>query len=57
MPVSNPEWVACPKYMPSTPASIPPYLEQHYWWAYVHPKAVQVFEREWLVNQIGRAHV
>ena len=26
--------------------------EQHYWWAYVHPKAVQVFEREWLVNLI-----
>ena len=52
MPVSNPEWVACPKYMPSTPASIPPYLEQHYWWAYVHPNAVQVLEREWLVNLI-----
>jgi len=30
----------------------PPYLEQTYWWAYVHPKAVHVFEREWLVNLI-----
>jgi ubiquinone/menaquinone biosynthesis C-methylase UbiE len=31
---------------------IPRYLEQVYWWAYVHPKAVHVFEREWLVNLI-----
>lgn len=31
---------------------IPKYLEQVYWWAYVHPKAVQFFEREWLVNLI-----
>ena len=32
--------------------TIPRYLEQVYWWAYVHPKAVHVFEREWLVNAI-----
>ncbi len=32
--------------------SIPRYLQQEYWWAYVHPKAVQLFEREWLVNAI-----
>jgi ubiquinone/menaquinone biosynthesis C-methylase UbiE len=31
---------------------IPQYLEQVYWWAYVHPNAVSVFEREWLVNAI-----
>ncbi len=31
---------------------IPGYLEQVYWWAYVHPNAVNVFEREWLVNAI-----
>ncbi|HUG23416.1 rhodoquinone biosynthesis methyltransferase RquA [Piscinibacter sp.] len=31
---------------------IPRYLEQVYWWAYVHPTAVQLFEREWLVNLI-----
>ena len=31
---------------------IPPYLRQLYWWAYVHPRAVQLFEREWLVNLI-----
>jgi ubiquinone/menaquinone biosynthesis C-methylase UbiE len=31
---------------------IPRYLEQVYWWAYVHPRAVHVFEREWLVNAI-----
>ena len=29
---------------------VPRYLEQVYWWAYVHPRAVSLFEREWLVN-------
>ena len=37
---------------PAAAPSIPRYLEQVYWWAYVHPNAVQVFEREWLVNAI-----
>ena len=32
--------------------SVPNYLEQVYWWAYVRPGAVQVFERDWLVNAI-----
>jgi len=32
--------------------SIPSYLERHYWWAYMHPNAVRVFERQWLVNLI-----
>lgn len=31
---------------------IPEYLEQTYWWAYLHPNAVRVFERQWLVNMI-----
>ncbi len=31
---------------------IPGYLEQVYWWAYVHPNAVRLFERKWLVNAI-----
>lgn len=35
-----------------TPQSVPSYLERHYWWAYVHPNAVRVFERQWLVNLI-----
>jgi len=34
------------------PQPIPSYLERHYWWAYVHPNAVRVFERQWLVNLI-----
>ena len=33
-------------------AAIPAYLHETYWWAYVHPKAVRVFERQWLVNLI-----
>ena len=32
--------------------TIPKYLEKHYWWAYVDPRAVRVFERQWLVNLI-----
>jgi ubiquinone/menaquinone biosynthesis C-methylase UbiE len=31
---------------------IPPYLTKTYWWAYVHPRAVHLFERQWLVNLI-----
>jgi ubiquinone/menaquinone biosynthesis C-methylase UbiE len=31
---------------------VPHYLNAHYWWAYVHPRAVAVFERQWLVNLI-----
>ena len=33
-------------------ASIPQYLENTYWWAYLHPRAVHIFERQWLVNLI-----
>lgn len=33
-------------------ASVPDYLNAHYWWAYIHPKAVKFFERQWLVNTI-----
>src|SRR5689334_10830148 len=36
----------------SQAAAIPAYLEETYWWAYVHPKAVRLFERQWLVNLI-----
>lgn len=42
---------ACARAAPRA-AATPHYLAQVYWWAYVHPKAVRVFEREWLVNLI-----
>jgi ubiquinone/menaquinone biosynthesis C-methylase UbiE len=32
--------------------TVPAYLQKIYWWAYVHPNAIKVFEREWLVNLI-----
>src|SRR4051812_36216333 len=35
-----------------SPNPVPAYLRLHYWWAYVHPNAVRVFERAWLVNLI-----
>jgi ubiquinone/menaquinone biosynthesis C-methylase UbiE len=31
---------------------MPDYLIRNYWWAYIHPKGVRVFERQWLVNLI-----
>jgi ubiquinone/menaquinone biosynthesis C-methylase UbiE len=37
---------------PAQQTQVPRYLHAHYWWAYVHPNAVKVFERPWLVNLI-----
>ena len=34
------------------PVAVPLYLTDTYWWAYVHPRAVSFFERQWLVNMI-----
>ncbi len=39
-----------PGCLPLNP--VPRYLQLHYWWAYVHPNAVRLFERAWLVNLI-----
>jgi ubiquinone/menaquinone biosynthesis C-methylase UbiE len=39
-----------PRSAPAGP--VPHYLRLHYWWAYVHPNAVRLFERAWLVNLI-----
>jgi ubiquinone/menaquinone biosynthesis C-methylase UbiE len=38
--------------MRSEAIAVPGYLAETYWWAYVHPRAVRLFEREWLVNLI-----
>ena len=35
-----------------TQVPLPAYLQQVYWWAYLHPAAVRIFERQWLVNLI-----
>ncbi|OGA02013.1 MAG: methyltransferase [Betaproteobacteria bacterium RIFCSPLOWO2_02_FULL_64_12] len=37
---------------PSRIHAVPGYLQQTYWWAYIHPRAVRFFERQWLVNVI-----
>ena len=31
---------------------VPVYLQTTYWWAYIHPLGVRVFEHQWLVNLI-----
>lgn len=40
------------KRQTSQEPGIPDYLQETYWWAYLHPKAVSFFERQWLVNLI-----
>ena len=32
--------------------AVPAYLAEVYWWAYMHPRGVKLFERQWLVNLI-----
>jgi ubiquinone/menaquinone biosynthesis C-methylase UbiE len=36
----------------SADEAVPWYLARNYWWAYVHPWGVRIFERKWLVNLI-----
>ncbi len=50
--VDQPGEEATASLVPTAPPPIPDYLQDTYWWAYVHPKSVWVFEREWLVNLI-----
>jgi ubiquinone/menaquinone biosynthesis C-methylase UbiE len=38
--------------MTRTTTDVPSYLSDTYWWAYVHPRAIHLFERQWLVNLI-----
>jgi ubiquinone/menaquinone biosynthesis C-methylase UbiE len=39
-----------PRLSPTLP--LPAYLADTYWWAYLHPAGVRIFERQWLVNLI-----
>ena len=39
-------------YLAGDAVAVPGYLARTYWWAYVHPRAVKLFERQWLVNLI-----
>ena len=41
-----------PPVEPQWPEALPDYLEENYWWAYLHPRGVQFFDREWMVNLI-----
>ena len=54
--MSTPDSQSTVAQVPTSPLTkalpIPDYLSSVYWWAYVHPKAVNIFEREWLVNLI-----
>ncbi len=49
----KPQDYALPFKVCSEQAAITPrYLEHNYWWAYIHPLAVKIFERQWMVNLI-----
>jgi ubiquinone/menaquinone biosynthesis C-methylase UbiE len=54
LPIADPLQSATAAADDSHPSkhAIPAYLQQTYWWAYVHPRAVRFFERQWLVNLI-----
>lgn len=52
VPCAAPSSGARALVIPESPAAVPQYLRDVYWWAYVHPNAVRVFERQWLVNLI-----
>jgi ubiquinone/menaquinone biosynthesis C-methylase UbiE len=45
-------WLVVNEMVPAQHSPIPAYLEEVYWWAYVHPYAVAFFERQWIVNLI-----
>lgn len=34
------------------PLEVPAYLQEHYWWAYLHPKSDRVWDQDWVVNSI-----
>jgi ubiquinone/menaquinone biosynthesis C-methylase UbiE len=36
----------------ASPAEIPAYLRLVYWWAYIHPTGVRLFDRPWVTNLI-----
>ena len=48
--------VELPESVLSGPAErtpeVPDYLQKTYWWAYLHPRAVKIFEHQWIVNLI-----
>ena len=41
---------------PESAAAIPAYLSNHYWWAYMRPWAVWIFDRQWVVNVLLYGH-
>jgi ubiquinone/menaquinone biosynthesis C-methylase UbiE len=41
-----------PKAVPNAAPPIPDYLQDTYWWAYLHPNSFRFFEHEWVVNLI-----
>src|SRR6266487_4631589 len=44
--------IACTDRVEQPGSAIPDYLLLNYWWAYIHPNGVRLFERQWLVNLI-----
>ena len=50
--VSDPTGQETAVAVPLAPPAIPDYLQDTYWWAYLHPKSFYFFEREWVVNLI-----
>ena len=52
LPSSRPALGLAEAACPAEPDAVPDYLRRYYWWAYVHPAAIKLFERQWLINLI-----
>lgn len=52
--LQHPKLVNSEQHKPnlSSGPAVPEYLQKVYWWAYLHPNAVRIFERQWLVDAI-----
>jgi ubiquinone/menaquinone biosynthesis C-methylase UbiE len=53
----NEDILPLPNHKARAPAAaqacaIPRYLSTYYWWAYIHPRALRIFEHPWIVNLI-----
>jgi ubiquinone/menaquinone biosynthesis C-methylase UbiE len=50
--VATESTVGCSTDQTIAPPEVPAYLRETYWWAYLHPRAVKIFEHQWIVNSI-----